>query len=132
MQNQDHINVEGIDESKVVADILGTSVRSLVNIDTNQDGDIQLLEGLNALQTIAVKVIRQLPDLAALKREVKDYTEGEKDELISDLAEEIGLPNAKMQALVIRAAQIVLDAIDLIIDAGRPEEDFETTSVSEL
>lgn len=129
MQNENHINVEGIDESQVVFEIIGTTVRSIINIDTNQDGDIQLLEGLNALQTVAVKVIRQLPDIDVLKREIKDYTEGEKADLIADLSNEMEIPTAKMNAMVVRAAQIVLDAIDLVIDAGRPETDWETVTV---
>lgn len=132
MQNQDHVNEVGIEQSEIVAEILTTSVKAIIEIDTNQDGDVQFVEGLNAVQTIAFKAIKRLPNLTILKAEVKDYTEGEKDDLIDTLSEDTGITSAKLKALIIRAAAIVLDVIDLIIDAGRPEEDFETTSITEL
>lgn len=125
MQENDHINAEGIEQSEIVAGILGTTVRSIINIDTNQDGEIQLLEGLNAVQVIAVKVIRKIPDLNTFKLEIKDYTEGEKDQLIDQISAEMGIEKAKTRELVKRGARIILDVIDLIIDAGRPASDFE-------
>lgn len=128
MQDQ-IVNRIGIEESRPVLAILGTTIRSVVNIDTNQDGDIQLIEMLNAVQTVAVKVIRKIPNLAQFRAEASDYTESEKEELINDLAVEIGIPRIKMQVLVVRGAKLVLDIIDFVIDAGRPDADFVQAEV---
>lgn len=121
---QDANNQVGIEESKVVFSLIGTSVRAVANLDTNKDGTIQTLEILNGVQVIALKALRNLPDIRAFRSEAVDYTEAEKAELIETLHIETQIPSAKLDVLFTRAANIILNVADLVIDAARPESDF--------
>ncbi|MEL7118618.1 MAG: hypothetical protein AAFO07_04235 [Bacteroidota bacterium] len=121
----DHVNNYGIEESNKIVSIATTAYLSIKNIDTNQDSKVQTLEVLNALQINAVKVLANTPDLAVLRNEVTDYTEEEKEELITNLAENIETKTVKAKVIFERTTSIILDTIDLIIDIRKPEEDFE-------
>ena len=121
----DHKNLYGITESNKIAGIIGTAIVSISNIDSNQDDKISALEVLNAIQVNAFKVISNAPNLTALRNEVTDYTEDEKEELVSNLTEEVKMAKAKTKALFDRGVQIVLDIIDFIIDTRKADEEFE-------
>lgn len=124
---QSEQNRLGIEESKVVFSLFGTTVRAIANIDTDGDGSIETLEILNGVQTIALKALRDLPNIGAFRAEAGDYTEVEKAELLNDLADETQFTSAKLDALFDRAMSIILNTIDLVIDARRPESDFVTS-----
>lgn len=123
---QQNIEKYGIEESKPTVEIITTAITSVANLDTNQDGDIQALEVLNALQTVAFKVIRRVPNLAQLRLEVTDYSEAEKQELRQLIIAQVDMPSAKVEYLVERALNILIDLVDFAMEVQKPAEEFES------
>lgn len=121
-------NTLGIEESRPLFSLIGTAVRAVAQIDSNGDGSIEVLEILNAVQLIAIKVLRKVPNINAFRQEAADFSEAEKAELIAILSAETQMVSAKLDTLFDRAAAIVLDVVDFAIDARRPEEDFTSSA----
>jgi len=118
----------GIEQTKITAGIITTAITSIANLDSNQDGNVQALEILNALQNVAFKVIRKVPDLTQLKLEVTDYSEAEKAQIAAQIVAEVEMPAAKTEYLVERGINIVIDVIDFIMEVQKPAEYFEFES----
>lgn len=121
----DHQNVYPITESLKVADIVGTGIASVSNLDTNKDGAIGTIEVLNAVQVNAFKVISNTPNLGELRKEATDYTEEEKDQIIEKIAQQNSFAKPKAKAIFERALRLAIDGIDLVIDIRRADADFE-------
>jgi len=122
---QNLVEKYGIDESKKVFSIVATGITAVSNLDSNQDGHIKTIEVLNAIQVVAIKVIGGTPNLIEFRKEATDYSEAEKAILVDGIAADVEMPRKKVEVLVERALAIVLDTVDLVIDAQRPDEDFE-------
>lgn len=125
-------NNHGITSSKPIFQLVGTAIYSVVNIDSNKDGQVTTLEVLGAVQIVAFQVIKDVPNLKEFRKEAADYTEAEKEELIRDLVQTTNFAKAKLAVLFERGTKIVLDIIDFVIDARRPEEDFEPNNPDSL
>lgn len=118
-------NVYGIDESKKIAIIAGTVLDSTLNIDQDNDDKIEGLEIFNSVQKTAMAVMQNVPDRSEFAKERGDYTAEEIDRLADTAAQKTGNTSPKFRFLFKRALIIVLNVYDFIVDAGRPDEDFD-------
>ena len=117
-------NLYGIDNLKPTARIIGSAITSVANLDANKDGNISGGEIVTSVWQLSSKVLGNRPDLKALKNEGLDLNEAEKAELVEIVAQETVMPRKKVEVLVERGVAIVLDLVDFIIDAQKPEEAF--------
>lgn len=115
----------GIENLKPAFRLVGTTVTAVANIDTNQDGSIQGMEIFNAVQQVVVKAIADRPEsLPALKQELMDLDEQEKEELYAIVEREVKMPRPKTEKLTERIIKIIIEAFDLVVDATTPDEAF--------
>ena len=124
MAQQQSAEKYGITQTKPTVEIITTAITAVATLDTNQDGDIQTLEVLNALQTVAFKVIRQVPNLAELRLEVTDYSEAEKHEIYAIVKAQVSMPSPKIEYLVERSLNIIIDLVDFAMEVQKPDEEF--------
>lgn len=116
----------GIEETKPTIEIITTAISSVANLDSNQDGDIQTIEVLNALQVVAFKVIRRIPKLDKLRQEVTDYSEKEKQEIYAIVRAQVSMPKPKVEYLVERAINIIIDLADFVMEVQKSDDEFES------
>jgi len=125
-QQQDQpVEQYGIEETKPTLEIITTTITAVANMDSNKDGDIQTIEVLNSLQLVAFKVIRQIPDIKKLRQEATDYSEAEKEEIYNIIKANVSMPKAKIEYLVERALNIIIDLVDFVMEMQKPDEEFE-------
>lgn len=134
----------GVDQLLPSSSLLGELITSIVTLDENQDGQIQLLEAVNKLQTIAFKAytVYNTTDWAIAKAQLKDIDTGEILQVVETVAVTFDIPNDEAETLIEDWAKFIFETLDkgaelvartqLMFSASEtPEPNFEGEEIAD-
>lgn len=104
----------GVDQLLPSSSLLGELITSIVTLDENQDGQIQLLEAVNKLQTLAFKAytVYNTTDWQTAKAQLKDIDTGEILEIVETVAVTFDIPNDEAETLIEDWAKFIFRTLD--------------------
>ena len=101
-------------ELKLVVAAFGQLITAAANLDSDKDGQIELTEIFNFVQTLVMKVAGVYGSFPAAIKQLKDVTSDERTEFIDLFAANFELSNEDAEKLIEEWLFVVDDLLDAI------------------
>lgn len=112
-------NNDDIPTMSLIGQILGRLLTNLFNIDKNRDGVISNFETMQAVQTFIMEAVLAFGNWQTFKTAFDEWTNDERDALLSEFAVKFNLENKRLEMLVERWIFAANELADLVGDTVR-------------
>lgn len=100
----------GTEALKLFINFLTLAVQQVLTLDDNKDGKVSIAEAFEAIYKIAPKLPGIYNDLPQVRKEIKDLTPEEINELVIAFQKEFDLPGVerdKLEAIIKKSVSII-------------------------